>query len=150
MTYHGDVDDVRAIESLIAGQFESVSWDTGHTMDGPAFDADYFPGAPLYPAARPAKPSTVNDFIARMNRLSQSELRSFKTTFKGAEIHAFGNVAVAFAVCEMVENETETVRGIEAFLLIKDDGTWRIGAQTWDTESAAGPIPAYLLSGGAG
>jgi hypothetical protein len=91
MTRQGEIDDIRAIESMIS---------------------------PLYPAARPARPSTAEDFIERMNGLSRTELRSFKSTFMGARIHVFGNVAVAFAVCEMVENETDTIRGIEAFLLI--------------------------------
>ncbi len=50
--------------------------------------------------------------------------------------------------CENVENETEVVRGVEAFLLVKDDGVWRIASQAWDTESESNPVLDHLLAGG--
>ena len=71
---------------------------------------------------------------------------SFTVSHLGSDIQAFGNAAVAFAAIEMVENEEKTVRGIEALLLIKEDGAWRIASQTWDTEDETKSIPQYLLS----
>jgi len=46
----------------------------------------------------------------------------------------------------MVENEEKTVRCIEAFLLIKEDGAWCIASQPWETEDETKSIPQYLLS----
>ena len=60
-------------------------------------------GAPLYPAARPAKTSTAEAFVDRMKGLASSEMQSFAVLYLGSDIQAFGNVAVAFAAIEMVE-----------------------------------------------
>ena len=140
-------DDVRAIEAIIARQFQSMNWPAGGTGDWPAFAADFFPDASLYPAARPARRQGVEDFIERMQGLSEATLRSFRQTILGAQVHVFGNVAVALGVCENLENDSETSRGIEAFLLIKDAGAWRIVAQSWDTEGEGKTIPPELLHG---
>ena len=63
----------------------------------------------------------------------------------GTEIHVFGNVAVALAVCEMTENGTEVNRSVEMLLLIKNAGVWQIVSQAWDRESPSQPIPVRLL-----
>jgi hypothetical protein len=47
----------------------------------------------------------------------------------------FGNVAVAIAHCDMLENGTDVNRGVEMLLLVKDEGMWRIVSQAWDSES---------------
>jgi hypothetical protein len=59
----------------------------------------------------------------------------------GAEIKVFGNVAVAMAACE----NTTITRNVEALLLVKEDGAWKIVSQAWDTESETNPVPAHLL-----
>jgi hypothetical protein len=41
----------------------------------------------------------------------------------------------------------EVNRSVEALLLIKDDGRWRIVSQAWDTASKAKPIPKDLIGG---
>lgn len=145
MTRQGDSDDIQAIEAIITRQFESAQWTRDRPADWAAFAADYFPGAPLYPAARPAKPSTVDAFVDRMKGLAKTEMPSFHVRYLGSQIQAFGQAAVAFAAIEMVENESETVRGIEAFLFIREEGNWRIAAQNWDTEDETKTIPDYLL-----
>ena len=140
---HGD--DVQAIEAVIARQFASLSWTPGAPADWDRFVADFFPEASLYPAARPAKRQTVEAFIERMRGLEGTKLRSFEEAVLGTEIHVFGNVAVAVAVCEMTENGAEAHRGVEMLLLIKDAGAWQIVSQAWDTESPSKPIPMRLL-----
>ena len=52
----------------------------------------------------------------------------------------------AFGVRRNLENGKKEVRGVEAYLLIKQDGAWRIVSQAWDTESEAKTIPPYLLA----
>jgi hypothetical protein len=137
-------DDRRAIAAMITRQFASLGWAPGRSADWRAFAADFFPDASLYPAARPARRQTVDGFIERMKALAGTKLRSFKEGVLGTEIHIFGNVAVALAACEITENDAEVSRGVEALLLIKDEGAWRIVSQAWDTESEAKPIPEHL------
>jgi hypothetical protein len=135
--------DRRAIEAIIERQFASLGWSPGRSADWQAFASDFFPDASLYPAARPARRQMVEAFVERMQGLG-TKLRSFDETVLGTEIHIFGNVAVALAGCEIIENGTEVSRGVEALLLIKDGGAWRIVAQAWDTEAEAKPIPEHL------
>jgi Domain of unknown function (DUF4440) len=138
-------DDVQAIEAVIARQFASLSWTPGTSADWDGFAADFLPEASLYPAARPAKRQTVEGFIERMKGLEGTQLRSFEEAVLGTEIHVFGNVAVALAVCEMTENGTELNRSVEMLLLIKNAGVWQIVSQAWDRESPSQPIPVRLL-----
>jgi hypothetical protein len=80
-----------------------------------------------------------------MKGLATSKLRSFKEAALGHEIRVFGNIAVAVAVCQITENETQVTRGVEMMLLVKTEGRWRIISQAWDNEAEARPIPADLL-----
>ena len=140
-------DDVGAIRGLIARQFGSLGWAPGKLPDWQAFAADFDPDASLYPAARPVQRQSVQAFIARMQGLAATSLHSFEEAGLGSEIHVFGNVAVALAAAEMTENGAEVHRGVEALLLIKDAGVWRIVAQAWDRESNSKPIPPHLVGG---
>ena len=147
MQTDGHSGDVRAIEALIARQFASLGWAPGTPANWGAFAADFLPGAPLYPAARPVKRQTAEAFVERMKGLAGTKLRSFRERVLGTEVRVFGNVAVALAACEMTENEAEVSRGVEMLLLVKDDGAWRIAAQAWDTERPANSIPFHLSGG---
>jgi hypothetical protein len=140
-------DDHGAIEALIHRQFASLSWSAGKLADWEGFAADFFPEASLYPSARPAKRQTVQAFVKRIRQLAETTLVSFEETVLGTEIRVFGNVAVAIAACEITESDVEVNRSVEALLLIKDEGTWRIVSQAWDTASEAKPIPEDLIGG---
>lgn len=142
-------DDVQAIEAIIARQFSSLSWAPGASADWQAFTADFLREAVLYPSARPVKRQTLDAFVERMKGAVGTTLRSFEETVLGTEIHVFGNVAVAVAACEMIENGTEVNRGVEMLLLVKDEGVWRIASQAWDKESPSNPVPVHLGSGSA-
>jgi GNAT superfamily N-acetyltransferase len=137
--------DTEAIEALVARQLASLSWSRGGTPDGAAFAADFLDSAVLFPAARPARAQSVPDFVERMNNLAQSSLRSFREVILGTKVHVFGNVAVAIAAAEMVENDAETSRNVEMMLLVKSEGAWRIVAQAWDRASDTNPIPEAWL-----
>jgi hypothetical protein len=142
--YRADVD---AIQALIARQFGNLCWAPGKQAAWEAFAADFHPDASLYPAARPARGQTVQAFVLRMQGLAATSLRSFEEAVLGTEVHVFGNIAVALAACGMTENGGDTNRGVEALLLIKDAGVWRIVSQAWDRESESKPIPAQLVGG---
>jgi ketosteroid isomerase-like protein len=145
-----DSDDIRAIEALIHRQIGSLNWTPETSGDWSTFAADFVPGACLYPAARPAKRQTPEDFIERMKGVAATSLRSFKEAALGSRIRVFGNVAVAVAACEMTENDARVNRGVEMMLLIKTDGEWKIVAQAWDTENESRPIPTDLRQAPAG
>ncbi|MBA3516362.1 MAG: DUF4440 domain-containing protein [Rhizobiales bacterium] len=145
MQADADGEDTRAIHALIARQFASLNWSPEASADWDAFAADFHREATLYPAARPAKAQTVEAFVERMKGL-ETKLRSFHETVLGTEVHVFGNVAVAIAGCEIVENTSHVNRGVEMMLLVKDEGAWKIVSQAWDTESPSQPIPAHLAA----
>jgi hypothetical protein len=79
--------DPSAIRRLELDARDAGDWNT--------FAADFVPGACLYPAARPAKRQTPEDFIERMKGVAATSLRSFKEAALGSRIRVFGNVAVA-------------------------------------------------------
>ena len=79
--------------------------------------------------------------------MAETTLVSSEETVLGTEIRVFSNAALAFAACEITENDVEVNRSVEALLLIKDKGTWRIVSQAWDTASEAKPIPEDLIGG---
>lgn len=125
MTTVDDSDDRRAIEAIIKRQFASLNWRPGWTGDWEAFAGDFHADAALYPAARPAKPQTVSAFVDRMKGLSGNTLPSFGERMLGADIRVFGNIAMAFAACEITENNEKTIRGVEALLLVKEAASGR-------------------------
>ncbi|WP_397544780.1 nuclear transport factor 2 family protein [Roseovarius salis] len=146
MTKHTN-DDVAAIRAAIARQFDSISWSAERSPDWETFADDFLPDATLFPAARPIAPKSVEAFIDRMKGIAAGELESLEETVLNTRIQVFGNVAVAMAVCGMSENGSEPKRGVEAILLVKDQGHWHIAAQAWDMETAEKMVPADLLEG---
>lgn len=146
MASNHETDDVRAIEAIIDRQFRSLQWSKGHDGDWATFASGFYADATLYPAARPARPQSVGAFVERMKELAGTSLVTFDERILGSKIHVFGNVAVALGVCEITENEEQVSRGVEAMLLIKEEGVWRIVSQGWDMESEENPIPSYLIT----
>jgi hypothetical protein len=137
--------DDEAIKAIIERQFGSLNWSPTTPANWSTFLGDFLPGASLYPAARPAKSQKPEEFIERMKGLPATKLRSFKEAPLRCEIRVFGSIAVAVAVCQITENETQVTRGIEMMLLVKTGDRWQIVSQAWDTEGESKPIPADLL-----
>lgn len=137
--------DVAAIRELLDTQFRSLAWTRDEDAGWAAFTRGFFPGTSLFPAARPARPQTVDQFVARMQRLREDgKLASFEETPLGCAVRVFGNVAVAFAACEMLENGSTLTRDVSAVVLVRDGAAWRIVAQAWDVETESRKIPRDL------
>jgi hypothetical protein len=137
--------DISAIKEVLRKQFKSLNWSRGKDADWHAFADTFLPRALLFPAARPVKPQTVDQFMERMKRLrAEGKLATFEETPLGCEAHAFGNVAVAFAACEMLENALTVTRDVSATILVRDNDIWHIAAQAWDIETEACKIPEHL------
>lgn len=140
-----DDEDVAAIRQVMRDQFLSLAWSRAKDADWASFAGEFVPGALLFPAARPLAPQSVDQFMDRMKRLrAEVKLATFEETPLGCEVRVFGNVAVAFAGCEMLENGCTITRDVSATLLVRDNGVWRIAAQAWDMETEARPIPDDL------
>lgn len=139
--------DEEAIRQVVSRQFGSLDWCEGKDADWQAFAGDFHSDASLFPSARPAQKQTVEGFMERMKGLAHRDLRSFRERLLGTEVSIFGNVAIAMAACEITENNDKVSRGVEAILLIKDNGAWRIVSQAWDMEREGNLIPTSLLCG---
>lgn len=138
------IPDEQAIRAVIKRQFGSLSWTPGGSADWDTFMSDFVPDAPLYPAMRPVMQQSVDGFMERLSGLAETKLRSFHEKVLGTDVRVFGNVAVAIASCETVENEAEVSRGVEMLLLVRDADQWRIAGQAWDVESDEVKVPPYL------
>jgi len=137
---------VSAIKRVMGRQFRSLSWSREKEADWNGFAETFLPGATLFPAARPVKLQTVDEFMDRMKRLrAEGKLATFEETPLGCEVRVFGNVAVAVAGCQITENDKEVSRGVEMMLLIKQEGRWRIVAQAWDMENDSKKLPSELI-----
>jgi len=136
--------DETAIRALIGAHFQGLKWASTTQADWHMFAADFLPDALLFPAARPAQAKTLNEFIERMNRVAQGSLRSFEERTLGMQVLVFGNVAVVMAASELVENGAEVNHDVSGYLLVKEDGEWRIAAHAWDHATEEVPVPGHL------
>ena len=144
MDIRGSNGDEKAIRTLIGAHFQGLKWTPTAQANWSTFAADFLPDASLFPAARPARAKTLDEFIERMNGVAQGSLRSFEERTLGMQVLVFGNVAVVLAASELMENEKEVNHDVSGYLLIKDDGEWRIGAHAWDHASEQMPVPDHL------
>ena len=137
--------DVAAIRQVMRQEL-SLVWSRDEGADWDAFAGTFIPEAALFPAARPVRTQTLDHFIDRMKRLrAEGKLTAFKVTPLGCDVRVFGNVAVAFAACELLENGATINREMNATVLVRDEGVWRIAAQAWDVETGAQKIPHDLI-----
>lgn len=138
-------DDISLIREIVATQFRSLAWTRNQDPNWDAFAQGFHPDARLFPAARPVRHQTISQFIDRMSGLrAEGKLVSFEETPLGCTVRVFGNVAVAFAACEMLENGSTVTRDVSAIVLVREAGTWRIVAQAWDLETESNRIPGDL------
>lgn len=144
MAIPDEKDDMRAIETLIGEHFKGLKWTPSTRPNWPLFAADFLPDASLFPAARPVRRQTLDAFINRMNGVAESKLRSFEEKTLGMQLLVFGNIAVALAASELLENETEVNHDVSGYLLVKDEGKWHIAAHAWDHASEEIPVPEKL------
>lgn len=144
----GDSADVFSIKELVRSHAKSLTWTLETDANWSGFADTFLPGAALFPAARPLKPQTVDQFLTRMKRLrADGTLATLEETPLGCEVRVFGNVAVAFVACEMLENGSTVTRDVCATVLVRDDNVWRIAAQAWDIETEVRKVPDDLAAG---
>lgn len=139
-------DDVMAIRDLVQAQAQRLSWTATQTADWDGYKNGFMPFAAMIASARPARPQAVVEFLDRMKALSKGSLKNFEETALGGPVCVFGNVAVALIAGQTIENGSEVNRDVSGYLLIKEDGRWRIAAQAWDKEKPGSPIPPAMLA----
>jgi hypothetical protein len=87
----------------------------------------------------------IIELSALLKRLREHVGGRGDESFLGAKISVFGNIADAMTVCELTENETITSHNIEALLLVKTGGEWKIAAQAWDSAPQGSELPEEFL-----
>lgn len=143
---HSQDSDVTAIRELIRHEL-SLSWSREKDGNWDVFTNTFLPDGALFPAARPVKPQTLDQFLGRLKQLrADGKLHTFEVNPLGCDVQVFGNVAIAFAVCRLLENQTTTNHELNATLLVREAEGWRIAAQAWDVESDSHKIPPHLLT----
>jgi hypothetical protein len=140
----GEIDDLQAIRTLIARHFDGLRWSDGTRPDWETFSADFLPDASLYGATRPVRRQTLEAFIARMNSVAEGTLHSFEEKTLGMQVLVFGNIAVVLAASQMLENGTDVNHDVSGYLVLKEEGKWRIAAHAWDKASEQKPVPEHL------
>ena len=145
MTTSDATEDLRAIKALIGAHFDALHWSPGTSIDWPTFTADFLPDASLFPAARPVTRRSLEDFMKRMDGVAHGgSLNTFEEKTLGMQVLHFGNIAVVLAASEMLENGTEVNHDVSGYLLVKDQGKWRIAAHAWEKASSDRPVPEDL------
>ena len=130
-------DEMPAIRALIGAHFQGLRWSANTSPDWNTFRSDFLPDASLFGAARPVRRQTLDAFIERMKGVALGTLRSFEEKTLGMQVLAFGTIAVVLAASEMLENGKEVNHDVSGYLLVKDQGKWRIAAHAWDYEFVA-------------
>lgn len=137
-------DDMPAIRALIGAHFQGLRWSASTSPDWNTFRSDFLPDASLFGAARPVRRQTLDAFIERMKGVAQGTLRSFEEKTLGMQVLVFGDVAVVLAASWMLENGTEVNHDVSGYLLVKNEGAWRIAAHAWDHATDQSPVPEHL------
>lgn len=129
--------------TVLSGPFFCL---TGHAMpaDWATVGADFLSDALLVPAARLARAKSLDVSTERMKSVAQAALHTFEERTLGTQMLVFGNVAVVMAASEMLENATNVNHAVSAYLLVKDEGNWRIAAHAWDHASEHTLVPENL------
>ncbi|MEX1147446.1 MAG: nuclear transport factor 2 family protein [Sphingomonadales bacterium] len=137
--------DRTALRSLIEKLFADLSWTSSNAPDWAAFRAAFRDDAVLYPSARPLTQTPIGDFIERMeNERTSGNLQSIVEAAIAHDVTVFGNTALVYTSYEACINGGTPGRGANAFLFVRDGGTWKVGAMAWDNASEATPLPEKL------
>ncbi len=138
-------DDVKAIQALIADGFDAISWSPETPPDWGRFFGPYLPGAQMVPSARPPAFTDPDTFRARMTgQRDGGDMVDFEEEMLGCDVRVFGNIAVATAAFKARINKSGEGQGVNMYLLVKDEGTWKVASVAWDNASDTQPIPADL------
>lgn len=139
-------DDVKAINTVIDGLFEAISWTPDRPADWQALAQSFHDDAVMIPSARPIATVDVRTFSDRMQAQRDSgALTSFEERVLHNTVHVMGNAASVANVYEGVANGGAPFRGVNMLLLSKEDGRWKVVAMTWAQETDDAPLPAALL-----
>lgn len=132
--------DRRMLRDIIGRLFDHLSWDENRIPDWSSFKAAFRDDAVLYPSARPAAQSSVPTFVERMEDLRRGgTLKSLLEKPLAIDVTVFGNTALVYASYDAVINGAPS-RGANAFLFVKDNDGWAIGALAWDNEGPEAPF----------
>jgi len=138
--------DESRIRQIVEKMFTAISWTETRPPDFDTFSQAVRKDAVLVPAARPASPTTIDTFVARMSGQHRSgAMKTFDERAHKTIVKVFGNLAVAIGSYEAQIDGGPIGRGANGFLLIRNDDDWQIAAMAWDSEGEGKPLPAELV-----
>lgn len=139
--------DQQEISALIDRMLASLCWSPDQAPDWDAFQSVFHEDARLYPSARPVNPSEIGAFVERMTaQRDNGSLVHFDELKLKDTIHVFGNVAIAFSAYQSTINQSSVSKGLNALLLVKEDGAWRCVGMAWENDTADHPLPPEYTS----
>lgn len=139
-------DDTQQICQLIDQMFVAISCDKNKAANWQDFASRCADGVSMFPSARPINRISIDAFTNMMQRqMDDGSIETFSERTLGHHVQVFGNIAVVMSAYEATVNNGSPSRGVNAFLLVKDE-TWSIVAMAWDSETNDIKIPDRLLS----
>lgn len=137
-------DNIKEIETVVEQLFGAISWSASSPPDWKAFSDCCLPGAKLFPASRPVNPTDLLPFIEMMQGQYEGDLKDFDEAVTGHHVRVFGNIAIAFSGYTQRINGGDLTRGVNGFVMIRNDGKWKIAAMCWDGEKEGAQVPEDL------
>jgi RimJ/RimL family protein N-acetyltransferase len=123
------------IDALAAEFFDAFTNTAGHTVDLPALEPSFLPGAVVVSHADPAKAETVPEFLnPRQTLLTSGELTDFKEWETSSSTLVSGNLAhrlTRYAKSGTLRGEPFTGSGTKSMQLVRTPAGWRIAGIAW-------------------
>lgn len=150
--------DTASPQAVVEAAYAALAKPPGGDFDWARFEALHLPDARLYPATEQtggeARSLTVSGFVEWVEEGWAGVDPASDPGFAEEQVHhvthVYGDVATVFSTYEKRYWDSDEIlgRGINAFVLVRREGGWRIASIAWDEEVGAGPVPAEFLPGG--
>ena len=138
--------DEKEISDLIVEMYAAMTFAEGQTPTWDGFRSAFRDGGTCVPAGRPAVTKPVAEFLAGMTQAVEArQLTSLDESQIGLRAMVFGNVAVAMSVFSAEVNGGTAGHGVNAFLLVRNEGRWAVQGVAWDNAGPGSPVPPEWL-----
>lgn len=154
MTGHTEAIPDDALDGVLRGLYEVISFPQGGEPDWPRMEALFSPHARF---TRVTPEGTDHVDLRGFRELAQEMLdmgvyTSFHEREITREVRRFGAVAHVLSAYETKQHAAAVepfARGVNSIQLIHEDGRWQVLSLLWDEEGPATPLLLDALFGGA-
>ncbi|HRI44307.1 MAG TPA: hypothetical protein PLL78_09600 [Fimbriimonadaceae bacterium] len=142
------------LDAIVHKLYGVISGPAGKKRDWDAFRTMFAPDARMRVAVKREGKSglvtlTPDDYVVRSGPMLEE--RGFFEREIARKVLSYGGLVHVWSTYESRWKEDDTKpfdRGINSIQLVNIDGTWKIVAIAWASESSAGPIPSEFLKPG--